>query len=154
MWCRRACVPPVALLLPLHNRLNRVGVAALALAAGCNGSPDATIEEAATPPSGARLVVGSSLDQWNLLEIPSEGGPAVDPFFRPCGRLSSLPDRPALVSPRLQVPCLTSETGRPGDMHRGEPWVQVVENNMELLPLETSRHSAAVIYTAVLLAVG
>ena len=76
MWCRRACVPPVSLLLPVHKRLNRVGAVALVLSTGCSGAPDQSVEDPAPPPSGARLVVGSSLDQWNLLVVPTAGGTA------------------------------------------------------------------------------
>ena len=76
MWCRRACVPPVSLLLPVHKRLNRVGAVALVLSTGCFGAPDQSVEGPAPPPSGARLVVGSSLDQWNLLVVPTAGGTA------------------------------------------------------------------------------
>ncbi len=76
MWLRRACVPPVPLLLPANNSLNRVGVLALVLSIGCSGAPDRPADDSAAAPSGARLVVGSSLDQWNLLLVPTGGGTA------------------------------------------------------------------------------
>ena len=76
VWSRRACVPPVPLLLPVYNSVNRVGAFALVLTVACSGAPDRTDLESEPAPSGARLVVGSSLDQWNLLLIPTGGGTA------------------------------------------------------------------------------
>jgi cell division septation protein DedD len=52
-----------------------VGAVALVFLIGCSGAPDPS-EESVPPPTGARLVVGSSLNQWNLLFVPTGGGTA------------------------------------------------------------------------------
>jgi len=76
MRSRRACVPPIPLLLPVYKSLNRVCALALVFSIGCSGAPDRPDDDPVPPPSGARLVVGSSLDQWNLLLVPTDGGTA------------------------------------------------------------------------------
>ncbi|MEJ2343666.1 MAG: hypothetical protein P8Y10_15895, partial [Gemmatimonadales bacterium] len=46
------------------------------LSVGCSDSADRASPVPAPTPSGARLVVGSSLEEWNLLLIPTDGGQA------------------------------------------------------------------------------
>ncbi len=71
----------------------------LALAA-CDGQPSPTTASNDPEPSGAELVVGSSIDEWTLLSVPKRGGPA---------ELRSLSD-PATVlwSGRVDIPVVVA----------------------------------------------
>ncbi|MEK6254831.1 MAG: hypothetical protein N2B05_09070, partial [Gemmatimonadales bacterium] len=66
---------------PISDRIRCCGGCGLAaaivlLVAGCDRSPGPDAQQSEPALRGATLVVGTSVDQWSLLSVPRDGGPA------------------------------------------------------------------------------